>query len=91
MTWRPMTEHVFPWEHRNLLVVAFHNADPESVDVFRCVCAEHGALFMRAGGMLSIHEEGWRPFAWRKDDTPTRDDVNLPPLWTDYLTEAEQG
>jgi hypothetical protein len=85
-----MTEHIFPWQHRDLMVAAFYHEEPETLDVFRCICAEHGALFMRAGGMLSIHEEGWRPFAWKVDDTPNRDDSKWPPLLHDYLTPENQ-
>ena len=86
--WRPMTEHVFPWEHRDLIIAVF-DAKSNEVDILLCICAEHGALFRVDGGMLSIHEEGWIPFAWRIADMPQRDDNKFPPLWTDYLTTAE--
>lgn len=90
MTWRPMTEHKFPWEHHNLLVAVFDkNDNPELVYVLRVRCAEHGALFVEDDGMLSIHEHGVIPIAWKVDDTPARDDFKWPPKLTDYLTEAQ--
>lgn len=84
--WRPMSDNAFPWPHQDVLIAAFHEDEPAIVDVFRCRCAEHGAYFIKGGGMLSIIEEGWIPFAFRDDDTPGRDDAALPPMWTDYLT-----
>ncbi len=87
--WRPMTEHVFPWPHRDMIVMAF-DVKSEGPEIFRCVCAEHGAIFPKRGGMLSLHEEGWVPFAWRVDDAPERDDDKWPPLWTDYLMAPEE-
>lgn len=87
--WRPMTEHAFPWPHERVLVVAF-SRDGSVTDVLRVRVGEHGAFFPE-GNMLSIHEDGWVPFAWREDDTPARDDEKWPPLWTDYLTEAARG
>lgn len=89
MTWRPMIEHVFPWNVRDVIVAAFYKDEPEEVDIFRCHVAEHGALFLRDGGMLSLHEHGWVPYAWHEDDTPARDDAKWPPFKTDYLTEAQ--
>ena len=86
MNWRPMTEHAFPWDHEDLIIAAFASDDDSSVEVFRCVCAEHGALFPKGGGMLSIIELGWVPFAFCVGDVPERDDVAFPPLRTDYLT-----
>lgn len=84
--WRPMSEHQFPWPHRDLIVLAFAYNDSNERDVFRCKCAEHGALFIKSSGFLSIIEEGYIPYAWKLDDTPERDDEKLPPMWTDYLT-----
>ena len=87
--WRPMTEHVFPWDHRDIIVAVFASDDVHKIDLLRCHCAEHGALFDIHSGMLSIHEEGFIPFAWRIDDTPERDDNKFPPLLTDYLTKPD--
>ena len=87
--WHSMTEHVFPWEYKDLFVAAFYKDEPNEVAVMRCICAEHGALFPKDDGMLSIIEHGWIPFAWREDDTPARDEKKFPPLWTDYLTAAQ--
>ncbi len=86
--WRPMTEHIFPWAHKNIVVVAFARGDEGITDVFRVHVEEHGALF-NDWPFLSLHEQGWIPFAWRIDDTPVREDVGFPPLWTDYLTGAK--
>lgn len=91
--WRPMSEHVFPWSHRCVLVMAFGKdddpANSDGLEILRCRVAEHGAMFQVNGGMLSIHEEGWIPFAWRLDDCPARDDAKWPPLWSDYLTDPD--
>lgn len=86
--WRPMTEHVFPWSHEKLIVVAFDKDDPPSIEIFCARVGEHGALFTQ-GTMLSLHEQRWIPFAWRIDDSPRRDDMAFPPLLTDYLTERD--
>lgn len=86
--WRPIPERAAPWPHDKIIVAAFSKDDPNATDVFRVRVGEHGALFPY-GQMLSLHEDGWIPFAWRIDDTPERDDARLPPLWTDYLTETE--
>lgn len=84
--WRPMTEHVFPWPEKALLVAAFPRDGEPLVDVYRVSVGEHGALFDTPPNFLSLHERGWVPFAWRIDDTPERDDDKWPPLWADYLT-----
>lgn len=89
MTWKPMTEHVFPWACQNVVVVAFYKDEQNEIDIFQCHVGEHGAFFLNDGGMLSLHEHGWIPFAWRENDMPSRDDAKWPPLWTDYLTGAE--
>jgi hypothetical protein len=88
MNWRPMTEHVFPWPNRNVIVTAFDKNEPECIEIFRCRVAEHGSFFTEAGGMISLHENGWIPFAWCEDDAPSRDDEKWPPMLTDYLTEV---
>ena len=88
--WRPMTDNSFPWDHSDVIVVAFAKDDPSEIDVFRCKCAEHGAFFSKTSQFLSINEEGWIPFAWCPDDTPDRDDAKFPPIWTDYLTGHDQ-
>ena len=87
-SWRPMREHSFPWPHRNVILAVFDKDDQGNVELFRCICAEHGAYFRRDGGMLSVHEEGWIPFAWQIDELPKQDGV-FSPLWTDYLTAPE--
>ena len=84
--WRSMTEHQFPWDHGEVIVLAFAKDEPETVDTFRCTVGEHGAFFFRDGGMLSLHEQGWVPYAWKVDDCPSRDDSKFPPMWHDYLT-----
>jgi hypothetical protein len=86
--WRPMSEHVFPWPHKNLIVTAFDEDDEGVIDVFCVHVAEHGALFMNDRSILSLREVGLIPFAWRIDDTPERNDALFPPLWDDYLTRA---
>jgi hypothetical protein len=86
--WQTMTTHVFPWDCKDMLVAVFAR-DGGDTAVLRCHCAEHGALFEKGGGMMSIHEEGLVPYAWREDDTPEPDAIKFPPLWTDYLTEAQ--
>jgi len=83
-----MTTHVFPWEHKKLIVAAFDEDDPTAVDVFRVHVAEHGALFNDTP-FQTLHEQGWIPFAWKIDDTPPRDDDRFTPLWTDYVTSNE--
>lgn len=85
--WRPMSEHTFPWSHKKLIVVAFDKDSEDVTDVFRVHVGEHGALFNDTP-FLSLHEQGWIPFAWRIDDTPEREDTRFPPAWTDYLTEG---
>ncbi len=88
--WKPMSANPFPWEHTDVMVAAFDKNMPSDVQVFRCVVAEHGAHFpLPRGGMISLNEGGWVPFAWRDDDTPARDDAALPPMWKDYLTGAD--
>lgn len=83
--WHQMTKNQFPWEHNNVILACFDKDDPNIIEIFRCTCAEHGAYFDKNGGMLSIHEEGWIPFAFRDDDIPNRDDKLFPPLTSDYL------
>jgi hypothetical protein len=85
-----MTEHAFPWSVKRVIVAAFAKDDPSDIDIHRCRVGEHGALFFE-DGLLSIHEDGWVPFAWREDDCPARDDAAWPPLWTDYLTGWNEG
>lgn len=88
MNWRPMTEHIFPWNVRDVIVIAVHPDGTERA-IFRCTVAEHGALFEKGGGMISLHEMGWVPYAWQEDNTPARDDAKWPPMLSDYLTEAQ--
>jgi hypothetical protein len=84
--WKPMNANPFPWEHTDVVLAAYDKDNPNIIDLFRCTCAEHGAYFSKSSNMLSIIEEGWIPFAWREDDTPSRDDEKFPPMLTDYLT-----
>ena len=74
-----------------MIILAFDKDEPNVIQVFRCVCAEHGAYFPKDGGMLSIIEQGWVPFAFCDDDTPSRDDVKFPPMFEDYLTAQIDG
>jgi hypothetical protein len=83
-----MTEHRHPWVSRYVIVAAFAKDDREDIEVFRCRVGEYGALFDDSS-LLSLHEYGWIPFAWRPDDVPKQDDEKWPPMWTDYLTEEE--
>lgn len=85
--WRPMSGHVFPWEHRHLIVMAFAADEPTEIEIFRCRCAEHGALFPENTSMLTIIEQGWVPYAWCVDESPARDDEKFPPMWRDYLID----
>lgn len=90
MNWKPMSENPFPWKYEHVIVAVFQQDTPDDIFLLRCVVAEHGAHFEKPrGGFLSIHECGWIPFAWCEDDTPGRDYVKYPPIWTDYLTEAQ--
>jgi len=85
-----MSANPFPWDHKDVVVAAFDKDDPADIQLFRCHVAEHGAHFdLPLGRFLSINEQGWIPFAWRDDDTPARDDIALPPMWTDYLTATD--
>jgi len=70
------------------MVAVFDKTNPQR----RLRCSAVSALsmahiFLRDGGMLSLIEQGWIPYAWREDDLPSRDDEKFPPLWTDYLTK----
>jgi len=85
-----MTEHCFPWEHKNIIVAAFAKDDEREIEIFRCHVGEHGALFPANTTFLSLHERGWIPYAWKVDDAPERDDTKFPPLWTDYLTQEHE-
>jgi hypothetical protein len=89
--WKPMSANPFPWDHEDVIVMAFARDEPSVVEIFRCTCAEHGAYFPKDGGLLSIIEQGWVPYAWRDDDAPPRDDARYPPMWTDYLTEPQRA
>lgn len=85
--WKPMSANPFPWEYVDVIIAAYDKDAPNNIEVFRCVCAEHGAYFPKSGGMLSMIEEGWIPFAWCEDDIPACDPSTFPPMLTDYLTE----
>lgn len=87
--WQPMSANPFPWKHADVILACYDQDNRATVVVFRCTCAEHGAYFVKGGGMLSVIEKGWIPFAWREDDTPTPDDKKFPPMLTDYLTEPD--
>ncbi len=89
-TWQPMSANPFPWNHKDIIVAAFNEDDPDEVivDIFRCRCGEHGAYFPKERGMLSLNEQGWIPFAWKPDDTPQRDDVLYRQLCTSHSREV---
>jgi len=89
--WRPMSENSFPWPHKDVLILAFDKDNETLIDIFRCRCAEHGAYFPKDGGMLSIIECGWIPFAFCDDDIPERDDAKYPPMRSDYLTQPQDA
>ena len=77
MKWRPIQEHVFPWEPHELIVACFY-VGPESelvpeVDIFEAYCANGDYFQQSAGrrmGMLTLLEEGWTPFAWMDVPAP---------------------
>lgn len=87
MKWRPIQEHVFPWEPHELLVACFYVGEesemkPE-VAVFEAYCAKGDYFQQSAGrrtGMLALLEEGWTPFAWL--------DVEAPPVPSDEQMKA---
>lgn len=76
MKWRPIQEHVFPWEPYDLIVACFYvgpdsDLNPE-VAIFEASCSKGDYFEQSAGrsmGMLTLLEEGWTPYAWL-DDTP---------------------
>lgn len=83
MRWRPIQEHVFPWEPHELIVACFYlgpdsELKPEAA-IFEAYCAS-GDYFQRSAGrrmgMLTLLEEGWTPFAWL-------DGADAPPLPTE--------
>ena len=87
MHWRPMSEHKFPWKHRNVILMTFAHDDPGVIDIVRCSVGEHGAFFPANTTFLTVLEQGWVPFAWCVDEAPARDDEKFPPLYRDYLTD----
>lgn len=66
-SWKPISENVFPWPHRHIMVAARH--DEGDLEVFLCVCADGGKLFP-AGDMCWLEEEGWTPIAFSLDLPP---------------------
>lgn len=91
-TWQPIPRE---WFGRfdgagPLLIAAFDQEHPGTVQTFRARGGEHGALFEH-GSMLSLNEQGWVPYAWCPDDTPMPDDEKWPPMWSDYLTEGKRA
>ncbi len=94
MKWRPIQEHVFPWEPTELIVACFYigresELVPE-VAIFEATCSG-GDYFQRSAGrsmgMLTLLEYGWTPFAWL--------DAPPPPMPTDdemrRATEHSRG
>lgn len=71
MKWRPIQEHVFPWEPYDLIVACFY-LGPDSelkpeVAIFEATCSGGDYFSTSAGrsmGMLTLLEEGWTPYAW---------------------------
>lgn len=86
-SWRPFTEHAPPWKHKHLIVMVFAHDEPTEVEIFRCRVGERGGLFPENTTMHTILEHGWVPYAWKIDDSPSRDDDKFPPLWADYLCD----
>jgi hypothetical protein len=88
MKWRPIQEHVFPWEPCDLIIACFY-IGPESdlkpeVKIFEAYCAGGDYFHKSAGrrmGMLTLLEERWTPFAWLDTALP-------PPLPTDDEMKA---
>ena len=63
--WRPISEHMFPWEPARLTVAAYAQDDPDIVEVFVCTCADHGFYYPDSETIpLALDEQGWVPFAW---------------------------
>jgi hypothetical protein len=85
MIWYPMDKKP---EHDRVIIAVFDRENSLDTDILRVTCGERGAYF-RDGMLLSIHEEGWVPFAWTVDNMPNRNDAAFPPLWADYLTNEE--
>lgn len=81
--WRPIQEHVFPWEPYDLIVACFY-VGPDSgivpeVAIFEATCSKGDYFQQSAGrslGMLTLLEEGWTPFSWLDEAPP-------PPLPSD--------
>ena len=59
--WRPISEHVFPWEPSRLTVAAYAQDDPSVVEIFICT-ADCGYYY--PDSLLALDEQGWVPFAW---------------------------
>jgi hypothetical protein len=87
MNWRPIQEHVFPWEPHDVLVACFY-AGPESelvpeVAIFEATCSKGDYFRLSAGRsicMLTLLEEGWTPFAWLDappPSIPSEDEMRL--------------
>lgn len=72
MSWRPMTEHVFPWEPYRLTVACVAKDGSGDVEVFVCQCADGGQYYPEPGH-LTCDELGWTPYAWT--DAPPKDDA----------------
>lgn len=77
LAWRPIQDHVFPWEPHELIVACFY-IGPESelkpeVQIFEAYCSKGNYFERSAGrstGMTTLLEEGWTPFAWLDHATP---------------------
>lgn len=67
--WKPIAEHVFPWEPDRLTVACVATDGSGDMEVFICACAD-GGLYYPLGGILTCEEVGWSPFAWT-DAPPT--------------------
>ena len=75
--WRPIQEHVFPWEPSSLIVACFY-VGPESelkpeVQIFEAYCSKGNYFAQSAGrqaGMTTLLEDGWTPFAWLDHASP---------------------
>lgn len=66
--WRPISEHVFPWEPSRLVLIAKHTDGAH--DAFLCECAD-GGLYYQEGSLMALDELGWTPVLW----TPAPPDV----------------
>lgn len=90
MNWKPIPIGYYDRDVLNgKVVLCYDQDDPQTVEAFAVRGTEHGAIFTPSGGLLSLREGGWVPFAWADINVIKRDDEKFPPALTDYLTETK--